>query len=194
MVIGITGGVGCGKSTVLTILEKDFGCHIIEADKVGHLVMQRGEAYRDIVNVFGNGILGENYEIDRQKLGGIVFRDKEKLEKLNHIVHPAVKSYIKNEIKQVQKADPGAVIVVEAALLIEDNYQEFCDEIWYIYTKEEERFRRLEQSRGYTEEKTRSIMKNQLTEEEFLRHCDKRIDNSYDVKNTYHQIEKLFDY
>lgn len=194
MVIGITGGVGCGKSTVLTILEKDFGCHIIEADKVGHLVMQRGEAYRDIVNVFGNGILGENYEIDRQKLGGIVFRDKEKLEKLNHIVHPAVKSYIKNEIKQVQKADPGAVIVVEAALLIEDNYQELCDEIWYIYTKEEERFRRLEQSRGYTEEKTRSIMKNQLTEEEFLRHCDKRIDNSYDVKNTYHQIEKLFDY
>lgn len=194
MIIGITGGVGCGKSTVLGILERDFGCHIIEADKVGHLVMQKGaSAYKDILRIFGNEILDENQEIDRRKLGKIVFQDKGRLEKLNAIVHPAVKCHIKNEINQVLQSDHDAIIIIEAALLIEDHYPELCDEVWYIYADEKERFRRLADSRGYTEEKTRSIMKNQLTEEEFLKHCDKKIDNSYDFENTYHQIEKLFD-
>ena len=194
MVIGVTGGVGCGKSAVLQVLEREFHCHVIEADHVGHLVMQRGtSAYQDIIRIFGEEILDSRLEVDRKKLAGIVFQNREELEKLNHIIHPAVKNYIKNEIKQVINFDKNAIIVIEAALLIEENYLEFCDEVWYIYADECQRIRRLKSSRGYTEEKIKSIMKNQLGEEEFLQHCDKKIDNSHDFENTYQQIKKLFE-
>lgn len=194
MVIGITGGVGCGKSAVLHILEQDFHCYVIEADKVGHLIMQKGtEAYQEIVSVFGDEILDKNIEIDRGRLAEIVFQDSEKLKRLNQIVHPAVKRHIKNEIKQVIHSKNHAVIVLEAALLIEEHYQEICDEVWYIYAKEEERIKRLKESRGYTEEKIRKIMENQLKEEEFLKNCDKKIDNSHDFENTCQQIKKLFE-
>ncbi len=194
MVIGITGGVGCGKSTVLHILKQNFHCYTIEADKVGHLVMQKGTtAYQQIVSTFGNEILDTDLEIDRKRLAGIVFQDREKLKKLNQIVHPAVKNYIKNEIEQVIHLKSHAIIILEAALLIEENYPEFCDEVWYIYTDEQERIRRLKESRGYTEEKIRKIMENQLGEEEFLKNCDKKIDNSHDFETTYQQIKKLFE-
>jgi len=194
MVIGITGGIGCGKSTVLHILEQEFHCYVIEADKVGHLMMQKGtKVYREIVAAFGNEILDASLEIDRGKLAGIVFQDSERLMALNQIVHPAVKSHIKNEIKQVIRSGSHDIIVLEAALLIEEHYPKLCDEVWYIYAEEEERIKRLKSSRGYTEEKIRKIMANQLREEEFLKNCDKIIDNSHDFANTCQQIKKLFE-
>lgn len=194
MIIGITGGVGCGKSTVLHILKQEFHCYTIEADKVGHLVMQKGtEAYQQIVSTFGNEILDTDLEIDRKRLAGIVFSDREKLKKLNQIVHPAIKSHIKNEIEQVTHSGNHSIIILEAALLIEEKYPEFCDEVWYIYADEQERIRRLKKSRGYTEEKIREIMENQLSEEEFLKNCDRKIDNSRDFEAACQQIKKLFE-
>lgn len=194
MIIGITGGVGCGKSTVLHILKQDFDCYTIEADKVGHLVMQNGtETYQKIVSTFGNEILDTNLEIDRKRLAGIVFSDKEKLKKLNQIVHPAVKNHIKNEIEQVTHLGNHSIIILEAALLIEEKYPEFCDEVWYIYADKQERIKRLKKTRGYTEEKIKKIMENQLSEEEFLKNCDKKIDNSHDFEATCQQIKKLFE-
>lgn len=193
MVIGITGGVGCGKSTVLNILEQDFGCYIIEADKVAHLLMEpKNPAYIEIVHFFGTNILSADTSIDRKKLGEIVFHDSEKLSLLNSIVHPAVKTYIVNQITKILQSDKNAVIVIEAALLLEDHYDEICDEIWYIYTKEDVRIQRLRESRGYTEDKTRSIMKNQMSEEFFNKHCDKKVDNSNGIENTRKQINDFF--
>lgn len=194
MIIGITGGVGCGKSTVLNILKEQFGCHVIEADRIGHRVMEPGQpAWEEIVRVFGRNILAPDDTVDRKKLGDIVFREKDKLETLNRIVHPAVKAFIKKEIRQVSDTRKDAVIVIEAALLIEDNYTQLCDEVWYIYATEEVRLKRLMESRGYTKEKTANIMKNQLTELEFMAHCSKKIDNSYDMEHTYHQVKQIFD-
>ena len=94
-IIGITGGIGTGKSTVLAILEKEYQAYIVETDKLAHKLMSPGEiAYNQIVEVFGTDILQEDKTIDRGKLGGIVFQDEEKLQQLNKIVHPAVKQYI----------------------------------------------------------------------------------------------------
>lgn len=194
MVIGITGGVGCGKSAVLHLLEQEFHCYTIEADKVGHLLMRKGtETYQQIVFSFGNKILDTDLEIDRKRLAGIVFQDREKLKKLNQIVHPAVKSHIKNEIEKITHLKNHTIIVLEAALLIEEKYPEFCDEVWYIYAAKQERIRRLKKNRGYTEEKIRKIMENQLEEEEFQKNCDKKIDNSHDFETTRQQIKKLFE-
>ena len=138
MVIGVTGGVGCGKSAVLKILNEKFGCYIIESDKAGHLVMQNGmKAYGQIVREFGEDILDSERKIDRAKLAGIVFADREKLEKLNRIVHPAVRKCIVNEIARMKEEDAGTVIVVESALLLEEHYEQFCDEVWYVYAPEE---------------------------------------------------------
>ena len=144
MVIGVTGGVGCGKSAVLKILKKKFGCYIIESDKAGQLVMQNGmKAYGQIVREFGEDILDSERKIDRAKLAGIVFADREKLEKLNRIVHPAVRKCIVNEIARMKEEDAGTVIVVESALLLEEHYEQFCDEVWYVHTDEEIRIQRL---------------------------------------------------
>lgn len=189
-VIGVTGGVGAGKSEVLGYIAGHWNATVVEADEVGYLVMRPGKAcYRAIVDLFGPEILKEDQTLDREKIAKIVFEDKEMLAKMNAIVHPAVKEYIKKAIKQEEENETD-IFIVEAALLIEDKYDEICDELWYIYADEETRMERLKQNRGYSEEKCRSIFKNQLSEEEFSNHCDFEIDNSGDFEETKEQIQQ----
>ena len=191
MVIGVTGGVGCGKSAVLKILNEKFGCYIIESDKAGHLVMQNGmKAYGQIVREFGEDILDSERKIDRAKLAGIVFADREKLEKLNRIVHPAVRKCIVNEIARMKEEDAGTVIVVESALLLEEHYEQFCDEVWYVHTDEEIRIQRLMENRGYTREKSLGIIRNQASVEYFRAHTDYTVENNGDLEETWKQIEE----
>ena len=105
-VIGVTGGVGSGKSVVLSILEKDYHAETILADLVAHDLMQPGgKSYEDIVEAFGDGILNDDGTIDRVKLGNIVFHDAEKLQKLNAITHPNVKEEIKNRIQKIREQE-----------------------------------------------------------------------------------------
>lgn len=187
-IIGVTGGVGAGKSTVLQHLEKAWQARLILADQVGHEVMEPGEdAYQRIVDEFGREILSEDGRINRRVLGGIVFADREKLEKLNAVIHPAVKEEI---LRRIAAAGPGDCIVVEAALFLEEKYDAFCDETWYIYTNEEERRRRLKASRGYTDERIDQILKNQKSHEEFLSRCNYVIDNNGTAEDTCRQIDK----
>ena len=127
--------------------------------------------------------------LDRELIAKIVFENKEMLAKMNGIVHPAVKEYIKKAIKREEENETN-IFIVEAALLIEDKYDEICDELWYIYADEETRMERLKQNRGYSEEKCRSIFRNQLSEEEFSDHCDFEIDNSDDFEKTKEQIQQ----
>lgn len=142
MILGITGGVGSGKSTVLKYLEKKYYAFIIEADLVARYIMEPGHGvYEQVLEAFPEIKLDENGRIDRAHFAGIVFRDKEKLTLLNAIVHPGVKEEIKNLIAQVQEEDLKRMVVVEAALLIEDGYKEICDEIWYVFCEQEERIR-----------------------------------------------------
>ena len=189
IVLGITGGVGAGKSTVLHRLESVYHACVVQADQVGHLLMKRGQAcYEPIVDLFGAEVLDDTGEIDRKKLGAIVFFDRELLEKLNKIVHPAVKSYILKKIDE-KRSSECRLFVVEAALLLEDHYDRICDDLWYIYVDDRIRRERLKADRGYSDAKIDGILKNQLSDEVFRRSCKYTIENSGDLEKTYQQID-----
>lgn len=190
-VIGITGGVGAGKSAILQYLKEKHGARVIEADKVGHFLMEpNGACYDKIVEIFGGGILNQDQTIHRGKLGKIVFADSELLGTLNKIIHPEVKSYIISEISKERAGNHRKLFVVEAALLIEDHYDVICDELWYIHTDEAVRSARLKESRGYDDKKIADIMANQKSPDEFRAACQAVIDNSGDLINTYEQIDR----
>lgn len=189
-IIGITGGIGSGKSRVLNIMEEIYGAVLCQTDVVAHQLQKKEETcYKEIVNVFGVNILTENKEIDRKKLGAIVFNDNDKLKKLNQIVHPAVKKQVKLEIEEARRKQKE-FFLIESALLMEDHYEELCDELWYIYADERVRRDRLKTSRLMNEEKIDLIIKAQATEETFRKYCHITIDNSGTIENTKEQIEQ----
>lgn len=177
--LGITGGVGAGKSTILGFLEEEYHAFVLKADEVGHLLMDPGqECYEAVVALFGKEVVKkEDKTIDRRRVSDVVFSHPEKLEKLNGIIHPAVKRYILRMIEK-KKEEGCALCVVEAALLLEEQYQDFCDEVWYIHTDKEIRIRRLMESRGYTREKSESIIDKQVSEDFFRANTDFVVDNS----------------
>lgn len=189
-IIGITGGVGSGKSRVLSFMEEEYKAIICQADHVAWKLQEPGEkCYHEIVTYFGIEILNDDKTINRKKLGQIVFGDDTKLQVLNQIMHPAVKEYIKEQIQsEVRKGT--TLFVLEAALLLEEHYDEICDEVWYIYTREEIRRVRLKESRQYSDEKINAIIASQLSEEYFQKHCQIVIDNSRNFEDTCNQIEK----
>lgn len=192
-IIGITGGVGAGKSEILNYLEREHHAVICEADLVAKNLQKKGTiCYRQIVEYFGEGILQENGRIDRAKLAEIVFADPSKLQQLNAIVHPAVKKRILQLIKDEEKKGTS-LFVIEAALLLEEHYDEVCDETWFVHTSDHIRRNRLRLSRGYSEEKIDSIFRAQKSMDEFLEGCDKAIDNSGNFDETCMQIELLIE-
>lgn len=191
-IIGITGGIGSGKSAVLELLRQHYHAHTLEADRAAHLLMAPGGAtYQPIIDAFGREILCADKTIDRKRLGAEVFASKKKLALLNEITHPAVRAYILEQIAAYRKKHPDGIFVLEAALLIEEGYSEVCDELWYIYAHEETRIRRLMEGRGYTREKSLSIMKSQSEEAFYRLHCKYVIDNSADIEKTKIQIDNL---
>lgn len=189
-IIGITGGVGAGKSSVLDYIQKNYNARVIMADLVAHRIEEPGQkCYYNIVETFGSNILNSDTTINRQKLAGIVFEDESKRLKLNTIVHPLVKEYIVNEINEEKNRGKIDFLIIEAALLLDDKYDLICDEVWYIYACEETRRARLKASRGYSDEKIDLIIQSQLKEKEFRNKCDKVIDNNLSEQDTYAQID-----
>ena len=188
--IGITGGVGAGKSTVLDFLEEKYQAYVMKADEIGHLVMEPGQScYEPVIALFGRQIIKNDKTIDRRLVSDVVFSHPDMLEKLNHIIHPAVKEYIRRQL-DLKKEEGQRICVVEAALLLEDHYEEFCDTIWYIHTDSEIRIRRLMESRGYTREKSMSIIASQAPEEFFRAHTDYVVTNNADLEETWQQIRE----
>ena len=187
-ILGITGGVGCGKSTVLLYLQEAYGAFLIECDQVARSVQERGGVcYAPMTDLFGEEILLEDGSINRRAVAQRIFEDPVSREKLNEIVHPAVKGRVRELI--LEHAD-SPLIVIEAALLLEDHYDEICDEIWYIYADEETRRWRLKTSRGYSDERITDMMASQLTDEQFREQTDLTIDNSSEnIENTYRQLD-----
>lgn len=191
-IIGITGGVGCGKSTVLNLIKENYNAYIIMSDDVAKELMTSGNAaYNSVVDMFGNGILDEDGQIDRPVLAKIIFDNPNKRMVLNSIVHPLVKKAIVEKITELKISGKYDYVFVEAALLIEDHYGTFCDEIWYVYAPEHVRRARLKESRGYSDEKIDSMLKSQLTEQEFRDNSQVVIENGGNVKETLAQLEKL---
>ena len=188
--IGITGGVGAGKSTVLDFLEEKYQAYVMKADEIGHLVMEPGQScYEPVIALFGKQVIKNDKTIDRRLVSDVVFSHPDMLEKLNHIIHPAVKEYIRRQLA-LKKEEGQRICVVEAALLLEDHYEEFCDTVWYIHTDSEIRIRRLMESRGYTREKSMSIIASQAPEEFFRTHTDYVVINNTDLEETWQQIRE----
>lgn len=189
-IIGITGGVGSGKSRVLSYMEERFGAVICQADHVAWKLQEpEQECYKEIVEHFGNEILHDDRTINRKRLGQIVFNDNEQLHILNGIMHPAVKEAIVQKIRAEQGKGTD-YFVLEAALLLEDGYKQICDELWYIYTDEKTRRIRLKESREYSDAKIDAIMASQLSEDIFRKECQIVIDNSGNFEDTCYQIDK----
>lgn len=189
MVLGITGGVGCGKSTLLSMLEKKKGAKVILADNLGHEVMEPGtECYEQIVTLLGSGILDETGHIKREKMAQIIYGDDEKRRQVNEIVHPSVKKEIKERIRMWQE-EP--LVVVETALMFESGCDAYCDEVWGIFTDPEICIDRLSKSRGYSREKSLSIMQKQMSYEELKQKCSHVLFNDEDPDKLWEQIKEL---
>jgi dephospho-CoA kinase len=184
--IGLTGNIACGKSTVARMLA-EMGAYVIDADAIAHEVIRKGTpAYEAILRRFEPGILRADGEIDRRRLGEIVFRDPAALRDLEAIVHPAVLA----EIQQRVLACPDApAIVIEAIKLIESGFARACDSLWVVTCPEPEQVRRLMEDRGLTEEEARMRIRAQPPQEEKVRQADVVIDNSGDLEATRRQVE-----
>ena len=192
MTIGITGGVGAGKSQVLSYIEENYNCKVIRADEVAHLLEEPGhKCYERIVTFLGTDILQEDKTIDKRKMAAAIFTDEKKLTAINEILHPEVKRYILEQIQHEREKQEIDFLFVEAALLIEEHYDEILDEIWYIHADTEVRSKRLKESRQYSAEKIADIMGKQLSEEEFRKHCSVVIVNDGDLAVTYKQIDEI---
>lgn len=197
-VIGITGGVGAGKSAILKYIAQNFKAEILLADEVAHIVKEPGEVcYEPLIKLLGEDVLEEREDlqeekpqIDKKKMAEKIFADQEILQKVNELIHPAVKKYIVDAIETAIKEGEKDYFFVEAALLIEDHYDEIVDEMWYIRADPAIRRERLKETRGYSDEKIDAIMATQLSEEEYIAHCKHIIDNSTTKEDAYLQIEK----
>lgn len=190
-VIGITGGVGAGKSEILSYLMEHCNCRILMADRLAEELEQPGQiCYDQLLALLGREILQEDGRIDRKKMAARIFADKSLLEAVNAMIHPAVKQAILQIIWDEREAARLDYLFIEAALLIEDGYAEIVDELWYIHTEEKVRRQRLKASRGYTDEKIDSILREQLSEEEFYRYCHYVIENSGSLESVYEQLDK----
>lgn len=189
--IGITGGIGAGKTEILQYIQKHYKCEIYLADEVAHMVKQSGtRCFQQLVELLGEEIVGTDGEIDKKVMADRIFGDNVLLEKVNAIVHPAVQDFLLEKLEAARKKSEVELFFVEAALLIEAGYGKLVDELWYIYATEEVRSRRLKEARGYSDSKIAHIMKHQLQDDAFREHCDFVIDNSGSLESSYRQIDK----
>jgi dephospho-CoA kinase len=190
--IGLTGGIGCGKSTVTKILA-ELGATVMDADKIAHSTYAPGgPAYDGVVAAFGKEVLGPDGSVDRSKLGPIVFKEPAKLGKLTAAVWPATRQRIREMIAEARAKGEGKPIVVEAAILIEANWQSVFDEIWLVVASKEFVVERVERERGLKPEQTEARIKAQLPDEERRKHATLVIENNGTVAQLQQQLAQIW--
>jgi dephospho-CoA kinase len=187
-VVGLTGPIGAGKSTVAQML-RELGAKVLDADAIVHQEQSRGTVgYSAIVQTFGTKILGEDKEIDRKKLAAEVFGDPLKLEKLERIIHPRVIARILEARKMLKDGD---VLVVEAIKLLESGLRNICDEIWVVVTARETLLARLA-ARGVSRAEAELRLRSQRSEEEFRSAADVVIENDADRDRTRELVREAW--
>lgn len=192
--IGITGGVGSGKSEILSYIREHYPCEIVLADDVAKQLQEPGEAcYEPLAELLGREILGADGRILKTAMADKIFADRDLLAKVNGLIHPAVVAEILRKREAAEKNKKILLFFVEAALLIENGFDKICDEMWYIYAEESVRRERLKISRGYSEEKITAIMAKQLPESEFRKNCQVVIDNSGSLSESIRQIDQVLE-
>lgn len=191
MVIGLTGGIASGKSTVSAKL-KELGAAVIDVDIVAREVVSKGEiAYNRIVQCFGEGILLPSGQINRKRLGGIVFSDKEKLALLNSITHPEIISKVKDRIHQL-KEEGRKVIVVDAAILIEMGLHKYVDSVWVVSVDRETQIKRLIERDKFDYRESENRVNSQFSNEIRRKYADVIIDNNKSVAEVGKRLEELW--
>ncbi len=187
--IGVTGGIGAGKSEVLAYLEKKHGARVIRLDDISRGLLVPGtDAYERTAELLGRDILLADGSVDRGKVAERIFGDENLRTKLDEILHPAVKAEAVRLMEQARE-EGCALFVIEAALLIEDHYDAICDELWYIYAGETTRYSRLVSSRGYSRRRIEETMARQLSDREFREHTDFTLDNDGRFEETAKRID-----
>jgi dephospho-CoA kinase len=187
---GLTGGIACGKSVVAAML-REFGCAVLEADPLAHELIEPGQpAFAEVVREFGPGVQGPGGRIDRAKLGAIVFADREKLSRLDGIVHPRVFEELERRLAELERPGGPQVAVVEAALLVETGYDRQLDRLIVVWCRPEQQRARLA-SRGLSPEQMESRIAAQMPVEEKRRRATDEIDNSGSLTETRQQVERL---
>jgi len=191
--IGITGGVGAGKSAILTYLKEHYNCRVMLADEIAHDLMEPGSDCYDRLRILlqTDDVWASDGRFDRMKLASVLFSDENKREALNAVVHPAVKEYVIRQCETERERGSFDLLVLEAALLIEEKYDAICDELWYIYTSRENRRTRLKKNRGYSDEKVDGIFFSQLSEDVFRAHCAEEIDNNHTPEDAFRQMDEI---
>ena len=178
MIICLTGGLASGKSTAVKYLAEK-GAHVIDADILGHKAYDPGtDAHYAVIETFGQGVRGENDEIDRRALGKIVFDKPEELKKLTDIVWPEIRRLAETEISSVQRTDPGKIIVLEAAVLLEAGWQDIGDETWVITVERETAILRSMQRDGATREAVEQRLNSQLSDQDRIKFADRSFSNN----------------
>ncbi|WP_304509101.1 dephospho-CoA kinase [Anaerotignum sp.] len=190
-VIGLTGGTGSGKGIVSQCL-KDAGAMIIDADLIAHEIIKMGRpAYGELVDYFGEEILRQDGEIFRRKLGEIVFRNKEKLEFLNHCTHKYIAREIARQIQEAKELRKAKLIIIDAPLLLEAGLGDICDAIWVVYADEEVRARRVMQRDGITYETAKARIANQKSWAEYKSYAQEIINNSTTMEDVQVQVANM---
>jgi len=193
-VIGLTGGIGSGKSTVSGFL-KELGAVVIDADRVGHEVFKPDtEAWREVVAAFGRGILTPDGDVDRRKLGKIVFDNYEALARLNQIVHPRIRAQVKAQIEEYRRQGVG-VVMLEAPVLLEagrPSLVDEVDEVWVTVAPESTVLKRLKKKLGLSESESLARIRSQLPPEEKIKRADVVIDTDCSLDELKSRVKELW--
>ncbi|MFL6215759.1 MAG: dephospho-CoA kinase [Blastocatellia bacterium] len=190
--VGLTGSIAVGKSFVVSVLA-ELGCVVFDADKIAHSVMEPGRAaYSDLVKEFGEGILAADGQIDRLKLGPIVFADAERRKRLNEIVHPRVIEEQNRLLAEAEARDPEGIAIIDAALMIESGGYKRFDELIVVYCDRETQVARLMKRNQIPREDAERRISAQMSSDEKRRYSDYEIDTSGTFEETRRQVVALY--
>lgn len=188
-IIGLTGGIGSGKSLVARILRDEHNSYIVNTDQIAKEQMEPdGVSYQGIIDYFGTEILQDDGRIDRGLLSKILFEDETKRKMINQLTHPNVLKQVLSELAKEEERGVHPFAIIETALMIESGYYSSCDEVWYVQSDPRIRRKRLKERRGYSDEKIDAIFEGQSKDEDFLRHFSIVIENNGDYKSLKKQV------
>jgi len=191
-IIGVTGGIGSGKSTVARIL-RDLGAKIIDADKIAREVTAKGEpALNELVDYFGPEILNKDGDLNRKYLADIVFNDKEKLEKLNEITHKHIIERIINEVNKLKEEGKQDLVVLDVPIPVEHGFLDIVEEVWVVKADKETRIKRIMERNKVSFEEAERRIEAQKSEDEYLRIASKIIENNGTLEELENTVAKLY--
>ncbi len=192
LIVGVTGGVGSGKTTVSRMFEQE-GAYVIDADQIAReLVKPKRTAWREIVRAFGKEVLEKEGSIDRRRLAEIAFLNSEKRDVLNKILHPRIKREMEKRARDIGRKDPEAVVILDVPLLVETGYHREMDRVVVVTSTEKKQMERMKKRAGMSEEETRRIISSQMRIEEKVKVADFVIRNEGSLETTRREVREIF--